>query len=367
MPEIYVSAEKVCAWLGQGDADCLYAFKYAKLRSLGRANLATVDPKLLIQYFEQLFLQSYWSRTWTIQEAVLAKQLWLLCRTEMILWDDLAAAFDHHLDSCTPLSFPHNASRKINFWDDTEADEETESRSRFSRLKWASDSLINKKYNLLELAERFRHYNCTDPRDKLYGPRGIASDGKYFRVDYDQATPYVFLRALSLDIPLITQWGPGSYSEHSRKIEYATTLCTSIPIPKVDIVAMLRDTKTHSLLEWMSYSGEVLSCEPVCLTLGRPGYDRHQYWEILVHGGAVAYYITTQDVQPEDKIYHLTNGPGEGDEESDEYVRLFVVAFWNSNADTTAVDKLMTIHQMHTSSKCSNKLRSTCFRGSIEA
>jgi hypothetical protein len=348
MQEIYEYAEKVYAWPGEGDADCLFAMRYVRLQSHGTTDLPMVHPKLLTQYFEQLFLQPYWSRIWIIQEAVLAKQFWLLCGTEMILWDDLMVTFDRLLANRTELPFPHSAPRKVDFWDETEPDEETESFSRFIRFKRAKDSLLNEKYSLLELAKLFRQHNCTDPRDKLYGLRGIASDGKYLRVDYDQSVPHVLLEALGLNIPTIEQFTSRAFSIPYGKLDNAMMLCSSIPMSKVDIMAMLQDTKGHSLLEWLYYHGEVLSCELACWTTELSGYGRQPYWEILVGTNSENgkwYYSTSQDVQLGDRIYRLST-PGEGEEESDEAPRPFAVAFRNVNAHAKAIDRLMTVFQM---------------------
>ena len=274
MQEIYKSAEKVYAWLGEGDADCLFAMKYARLKSHGLTNLPIVHPKLLTQYFEQLFLQPYWSRTWVIQEAVLAKQFWLLCGNEMILWDNLMLTFDHLLDSTAISSFPHSASRKIDFWDETETEEYTEACSRFIRFKQARGSLLNGKYSLLELAELFRRHNCTDPRDRLYGLRGIASNGEFLSVDYNHSTPHIFFEALGFNIPKIDRTDRCLIRGEKGKLEYAMTLCSSIPMAEVDILTMLQDTKGHSMLEWLTYKGEVSSCGPVCWPTEPPYHNR---------------------------------------------------------------------------------------------
>ena len=347
MQEIYESAEKVYAWLGEGDADCLFAMKYARLKSHGSTNLPIAHPKLLTQYFEQLFMQPYWSRTWVIQEAVLAKQFWLLCGNEMILWDNLMLTFDHLLDNTAISSFPHSASRKIDFWDDTEPEEYTEACSRFIRFKEARCS--RGKYSLLELAELFRQHNCTDPRDKLYGLRGIASNGEFLRVDYDHSTPHVFFEALSLNIPKIERMGRCLIHRDKEKLGYAMTLCSSISMAEVDILTMLQDPN-HSMLEWLIYDGEVSSCGPVCWPTDLPDHNRQQCWEMIrqidVKGYNKRYYSMSQDVQPGDRIYRLLT-PGEGEEESDEPLRPFAVAFRNADAHSKAIDKLITPSQMY--------------------
>jgi hypothetical protein len=61
---------------------------------------------------------------------------------------------------------------------------------------------------------------------------------------------------------------------------------------EADIMAVLQDTKGHSLLEWISLSDEVLSCEPAAEL---PGYGRQQYWEIFPVRGKI-YHNTSQNV-----------------------------------------------------------------------
>ena len=348
MQDIYESAQRVYAWLGEGDADCLFAMRYARLKNHGLPILPIVHPRLLTQYFEQLFLQPYWSRVWVIQEAVLAKQLWLLCGDEMTLWDSLMLAFDHLLDNREKLPFPHGASRKADFWDETETEEDTEACSRFLRFKRARCSFVNDdKNSLLELAELFQRQNCTDPRDKFYGLRAIASNGKFLNVDYSHSTPQVFFEALDLNIPVIERLGPTSLSLGWGKLDYALLLCSSIPMSEVDIITILQGTASHSMLEWLTYGGEVLSSRPI----EPPRYsNQRQFWKIMVHIETKAdeeryYYSTSPDVQPGDRLYALSS-PGEGDEESNELLKQFVVAFRKVAAHSKAIDRLITPSQM---------------------
>ena len=225
MQEIYESAARVFAWLGEGDADCRFAMRYARLIRQERNELRTVHPNAVAQYSEQLFLQPYWSRIWVVQEVVLARQVWLLCGNEKTMWDDLMTAFNDFADGK---------------WERTEPEQETEARSRFLRFTRARESIVNGRLDLLELAESFRQHNCVDPRDRLNGLRGLANNGRFCRVDYDQTTPRVLLDALRLHLPIVERLSPIALTHGSEVLTHALGLCSSIPRARADIIATLQ-------------------------------------------------------------------------------------------------------------------------------
>ena len=68
--------------------------------------------------------------------------------------------------------------------------------------------------------------------------------------------------------------------------------------------------------------------------------------QIDIKGHEERYYSMSQDVQPGDRIYRLST-PGEGEEESDEPLRPFAIAFRNVDAHSKAIDKLITPSQMY--------------------
>ena len=90
MGEIYRRARRVFAWLGYGDSDSDYAF-------YSTPNAVTYDPTNYkempgtstgeqYQCFEGIFRNTYWTRLWTLQERVLANELWIACGAWLAKW-----------------------------------------------------------------------------------------------------------------------------------------------------------------------------------------------------------------------------------------------------------------------------------------
>lgn len=341
MPEIYSTAESVYAWLGEGDADCIYAMKYAhNLATNGAMLTAVPTAKIVSEYFERLFFLPYWSRVWVIQECVLAKQLWLLCSSQLIIWEDVAAAFDRLLDVSKIDGFPHAAPRDWLFREgrEPEVQEDALAISRFLRFKNARKAFPTKRSSLLELVQEFRHQHCTDPRDKFYGLLGLANNSTLTKVDYDNSAPYVFFQALSSETATITRRMWTSRMLHT-KLDVAIRLCSNLSMTSSDIRSMLSKTRKHSVLDWPEYRGKVVSCTLV---------DSNDYastgarlWRIEAEHPWM-YHSTHADVKPGDLVY-ATGYREHSDMKSHLRKPVEEIAFAFRHADThsRAIDLLM--------------------------
>lgn len=246
MGDIYESAENVYAWLGHGDADPEYALEQVtELRLRGELNPQHMQS--LRQYLPQLFLRPYWNRVWVIQEAVLAKKFWLLYGHQMAIWEDVVTAFERMPHVEVESAFKHIANQ-----------EETEAFSRFSRFQRAKTLLQNRESDIVDLAVLFKHSRCKDPRDKLYGLRGIASNGSLLQVDYSKSPVQVFFEALSLNKPHYLSW-----NKFSSALTDGIELCYCFPMFRSDILCMMQNPTVNKLYEWLTFDGTVTRIVPM--------------------------------------------------------------------------------------------------------
>ena len=355
MQQIFESAEKVFAWLGYGDSDCNLAMSHITKISLESARSQSVEPRMLEQYLEQLLLRPYWSRTWVIQEAVLAKELWLLYGSEIAPWSEFVDAVNSIYRVDSENLYPHLKTQKtvegsLGQLAHCGDERETEAYRRFLLFKDARESLVDGKSDLLSLAALFQHTNCLDPRDKLYGLRGIASDGENLEINYSKSIAQVFSDGLSLATPTVNRLGSYGLGLPNSKIDHALALCSSLAIPRQAVVQMLYSTQCEGMQEFLTEHGVVSSCQ-LQPAIHQPNSSRAcQYSEVRVRVKTafeerMECYYTSKTVLPGDKVFGLLS-PGDGDEESDEPPTPFLLVFRDDNAHSRAIDKLVSPKQM---------------------
>lgn len=90
MGEIYSQARGVFAWLGDGNTNFYFALN-GKIRGVPEYNKE--DIIILDECYEEIFMNLYWTRLWTLQERVLAKELWIVCGDEIVQWKEVKAGY----------------------------------------------------------------------------------------------------------------------------------------------------------------------------------------------------------------------------------------------------------------------------------
>ncbi|KAK6596611.1 ankyrin and HET domain-containing protein [Botrytis cinerea] len=120
----------------------------------------------------RLFENPWWSRMWTVQEALLGKDTLLISGRRSISQDNLSAIFNsqlaHSRDGCNPRKsgFITTSFMKMRFLHEY----------RDGNLSGSLEGLLN----------IFGERRCSDPRDKIYGLLGIlaAEDANSIHPDY---------------------------------------------------------------------------------------------------------------------------------------------------------------------------------------
>ena len=157
MGTIYKAAREVSVWLGIGDDDTNYAIDHIEDSS----PQTHFDEQMFAVCVQKLFLCTYWTRRWVIQELALAKELNIVCGRRRTRWRNLLKKTGDAV-----LGTGNLAALSL---------------ARFKQVS-SLDSRAG-QLTLLELMEEFRDARCIDPRDKVFALRGIAEDGYHLLPD----------------------------------------------------------------------------------------------------------------------------------------------------------------------------------------
>jgi hypothetical protein len=178
MAKIYSTARRVLISFGaaaEGDARGVQNMVYIASEVMH----ATEDKKEALRtklvdlrsHCTQLFQKPYWTRIWIIQEIVLARDL-------TILFGDHALG-RQHLEAC--LSLLHLATSHV----DTKV---ADLLNVFYILETRREFRERGGCDLLEIMQRFRHFECVDPRDRIYALLGLIGRlGPSILVDYSRS------------------------------------------------------------------------------------------------------------------------------------------------------------------------------------
>ncbi|KAK1830665.1 heterokaryon incompatibility protein-domain-containing protein [Podospora conica] len=137
----------------------------------------------------ELLCRPWWTRTWILQEAIVAKKVLFIYGPETFGWDIVAAMVasfrvDMGLgDSYHTTHAPEESAMLVRF----EAIDEL-------RRTWSNTS--GKRMRLPEILYNFRSQGCTNPRDRIYSFLGLAQMEGVLAVDVDYNLPLaeVYLR-----------------------------------------------------------------------------------------------------------------------------------------------------------------------------
>lgn len=190
MSDIYKGAESVVVWLG------LESFEVENLEAIRRlgsdpdlhwdpANNPDTDSFLSDASMLRLlfwFRNPWYTRIWTLQEAILAKSLVYVCGSFVFCngeIDGFVKSFLHHCmakrccDIDSQLIRNHVAGMKR---------ELSQSLERLRNMAQLHEK--DGPSSFLEVASRFRHRLATDPRDQVFGLLGLTNDLPKKVIDY---------------------------------------------------------------------------------------------------------------------------------------------------------------------------------------
>lgn len=219
MRDIYAAARNTVIYLGQqGSNTCLSAWNFLERNSSWAWNHdlevdatipSTIDERLtsfrgeLADVENDVLVRSWFRRLWVLQEAVVSHRLSIQCGRRRISWDDFCRILldspryhdrygfslanrtryevvrDMHLTRCEYLK-AHNLISYLPEW---------RLQSTIHRENWL---------DLLNMLERGRSMEASDPRDKIYGLLGIFNGIDItqpgFEIDYRESWQQVYTR-----------------------------------------------------------------------------------------------------------------------------------------------------------------------------
>lgn len=200
MSEIYHKAAQVVVWLGAEDHysdDGMQALRYFVDRSAvdteapWYGNEATYgkgdqsESEKMVNSLQSILQRPWWSRVWTVQEAVLAQRVTLVCGASTVSWQT-------DVGTLRIIRYRVKSGAISNKWRSTalglvDLDPllgvvEGQLRER------AAEGLCHLEKDLLDVAYEFRHRQSNDPRDRIYAILGLAEGRKLAvqTVDYTQ-------------------------------------------------------------------------------------------------------------------------------------------------------------------------------------
>jgi hypothetical protein len=217
MGSIYSLAKTVVVWLGQGDAQQTGATSvYSTIITLARIEhdreLDRMQPfspdhstrdeqvgipeelcdPLILSSLQELYSRPWFSRIWCIQEIRLAAKAQVMWGHDEVSWSVLAMSASLILDE----GWSHAYGIPV----------------------WNADTLHGKdKYPLLEALQRFRHFECTDRRGKVYGLSNIVSprsEVEALGIDYKKSVDQVYADTVLAVIQVYSRLTAFAYITH---------------------------------------------------------------------------------------------------------------------------------------------------------
>ena len=183
MGAIYRGAQEVLAWLGEIDAETSKVL--SMIETLGGDLMLHWDPELSPAISEEMLSASqflglcsllgrpWWTRVWTVQEAILPEHLTFVCgqrKVDAALFFDFSCNFARHMSSCCGRFFL------------------LQNQSTLRDLRYQIDSLYTMHYfrhrkdlfetesslsgtnpNFRQQMSYYRSRSCKEPKDKIYG------------------------------------------------------------------------------------------------------------------------------------------------------------------------------------------------------
>lgn len=137
----------------------------------------------------ELLCRPWWTRTWILQEAIVAREVLFIYGPETLGWEIVAA-----MVAASRIDMGLGDS-----YHTTHAPEESAILARFEaidELRRAWSGTGEKRAKLLEILYNFRNQGCTNPRDRIFSFLGLAQMEGVFgiEVDYNLSLAEVYLR-----------------------------------------------------------------------------------------------------------------------------------------------------------------------------
>ena len=194
MGNIYRGASQMFAWLGEDEANVAEVFRLLNAwspesSSPGPGHFShllsrDIYRKGVVEALKNVRDRPYWTRTWIVQEILLAPDVIVFCGESSVSWERLMGLFSAKKDLHLPFEF-----------DGRPFELEQMRKNKFSGKKGKAEEGID----LLDLVSLVCETSCSDPHDKIYGVLSLTapSVSSSFTVDYSEQLGSLFWRTLA--------------------------------------------------------------------------------------------------------------------------------------------------------------------------
>ena len=180
MPCIFSKAKLVFVWIGSyGPGLDVAVQEMTAYKPLHPGqDLYHLTPKIM-ESLHTLFSQAYWTRTWIIQEFVLAKDMRSFHGDKQFNWNDLKSTMLYLDDSSVAIHCQTHVSAAVR-----ESYQDIRNSSAFSVYRTRKLYKDLSSFDIFKLVRTFQKQECSDPRDKIFALLGVAANTRGIRVDY---------------------------------------------------------------------------------------------------------------------------------------------------------------------------------------
>ena len=224
MDKIYRKSTKVLVWLGPGklEAKGIVAFLKSMNDNEHICPCVKNDSSICgngLTSLRAILNQSWWERTWTLQEILLARDAEILCGNFQVPWEDFYLAFsniEEHMyvsGCCANVQICSECQKYFNFRELVGGLHEQRQRLKQSQ-----------GLNLFDLLPQYRYRQVTEPRDKVYALLGLVDPDQSSRFDpnYSCRVEDLFIKTAVCNI---------SWCRSLQSLHFAANIESSLNIP----------------------------------------------------------------------------------------------------------------------------------------
>ncbi len=276
--DIFRSATRVLVWLGPHANDSAQLFRQQKQGELlSDLYIPTAQGDTIARAWCYFFSRQYWSRTWIVQEIVLARSILLHCGNSELKWEDItklltgsktSELLKHFLKWSDPLTSSdlHAGANRIRAL--------VEHRSREQNLhNLFPDSLY--LIGIFDLVIACKETKCSDKRDKVYALLSLCRVETEVEPDYKINIEELFVKLFAQE----TRLAYYDFNQVAVSMDlYSLDGCHKI-VSSLLHGDGLPSNLTLQLISWIPKSAHRLLCTEV---YGAAGLDRFHPREIEV-------------------------------------------------------------------------------------
>ena len=215
MRRIYSQARRTCIWLGEGTIVIAQFMAYVqRCGTEGLARFQTQTNTSPATALSEVFRHRYWSRLWIIQEVILAMNVVVRCRNQVLIWAEFVQLCMKLSELCgkkqPEVPWPKSRSTpsaKSPLSGSPKGDAELLHSISESTLLLLNQErrgeFVAQSRGLPQLLQHYGNAGCKDLRDRVFGLLGLIDDrnnplllNATGIVDYSQTSPSLYLKLM---------------------------------------------------------------------------------------------------------------------------------------------------------------------------